>query len=64
MVRYLSSTSVYGDHFGNWVTEKTELLPNEERIARLKAENQNLKLHKDFNLPVHIFRLPGIYGLN
>ena len=31
-------------------------------IARLKAENQNLKLYKDFNLPVHIFRLPGIYG--
>ncbi len=60
---YLSSTSVYGDHFGNWVTEKTELLPKTKRgIARLKAENQNLKLYKDFNLPVHIFRLPGIYG--
>ena len=60
---YLSSTSVYGDHCGKWVTEDTILKPKTKRgIARLKAEKQNMSLFKEYNLPVHIFRLPGIYG--
>ena len=60
---YLSSTSVYGDHGGKWVTENTIPKPKTKRgIARLKAERQNMSLLKEYNLPVHIFRLPGIYG--
>ena len=60
---YLSSTSVYGDHGGKWVTENTIPKPKTKRgIARLKAEKQNMSLLKEYNLPVHIFRLPGIYG--
>ena len=60
---YLSSTSVYGDHGGKWVTENTIPKPETKRgIARLKAEKQNLSLFREYNLPVHIFRLPGIYG--
>ena len=60
---YLSSTSVYGNHFGNWVTEKSKLKPTTERgIARLQAEKKNMNLFKKLNIPVHIFRLPGIYG--
>lgn len=60
---YLSSTSVYGDHGGEWVTEDTIPKPKTKRgIARLKAEKQNMSLLKEYNLPVHIFRLPGIYG--
>ena len=60
---YLSSTSVYGDHGGKWVTEDTIPKPKTKRgIARLKAEKQNMSLLKEYNLPVHIFRLPGIYG--
>ncbi len=60
---YLSSTSVYGDHGGKWVTENTIPKPKTKRgIARLKAEKQNLSLFREYNLPVHIFRLPGIYG--
>ena len=60
---YLSSTGVYGDQGGKWVTEDTMPKPQTKRgIARLKAEKQNMSLLKECNLPVHIFRLPGIYG--
>ena len=60
---YLSSTSVYGDQGGGWVTEDTIPKPRTKRgIARLKAEKQNMTLLDEYNLPVHIFRLPGIYG--
>ena len=60
---YLSSTSIYGDHGGKWVTEDTIPKPKTKRgIVRLKAEKQNMSLLKEYNLPVHIFRLPGIYG--
>jgi len=60
---YFSSTSVYGDHSGNWVDEETELKPNSQRgILRKKSELQHLKFFEDHNIPIHIFRLPGIYG--
>ncbi|QKX01750.1 SDR family NAD(P)-dependent oxidoreductase [Wolbachia endosymbiont of Cruorifilaria tuberocauda] len=56
---YLSATNVYGDHAGNWVTEESETRPVESRGKnRLKAEKKWL----DSKLPVHIFRLSGIYG--
>lgn len=60
---YLSTTGVYGDHAGGWVDEKTALTPNTERgQRRLAAEQHWLALHRDHGLPVHIFRLAGIYG--
>lgn len=60
---YLSTTGVYGDHGGGWVDEKTALTPNTERgQRRLAAEQQWLALNRDHGLPVHIFRLAGIYG--
>ncbi|OWZ25284.1 SDR family oxidoreductase [Wolbachia endosymbiont of Wuchereria bancrofti] len=56
---YLSATSVYGDHAGNWVTEESETKPIESRgKSRLRAEKKWL----NSKLPVHIFRLAGIYG--
>ena len=56
---YLSTTGVYGDHGGGWVTEESPLTPNTERGARrLAAERQWLELPR----PAHIFRLAGIYG--
>lgn len=58
-VGYLSTTAVYGDHQGNWVDESTPAAPQSGRAAaRVLAENQWL----DTGLPVHIFRLAGIYG--
>ena len=58
-IAYLSTTGVYGDHGGGWVSEESPLTPNTERGARrLAAERQWLALP----LPSHVFRLAGIYG--
>lgn len=62
-VGYLSSTAVYGDRDGEWVDEESETIPSNKRGSRrLKAEQQWLSLFRDYDLPVHIFRLSGIYG--
>lgn len=62
-VGYLSTTGVYGDRDGRWVDESAEILPTERRgVRRVKAEEQWLSLYHSDNLPVHIFRLAGIYG--
>ena len=62
-ITYLSSTSVYGDHKGEWVNENSQTKPTSlNGIARLKAENSWLSLEKNKNLPVQIFRLSGIYS--
>jgi len=60
---YLSTTGVYGDHGGAWVDERTALTPATTRgVYRVKAEQQWMALFKARDLPVHIFRLAGIYG--
>src|SRR3546814_8818136 len=60
---YLSTTGVYGDSGGDWVDETTPLRPTQARsIRRAAAEAAWLKLHEDHGLPVHVFRLAGIYG--
>ena len=62
-VGYLSTTGVYGDRGGDWVDEDSPLEPNTARgHRRLQAERSWLKLHSDYGLPVHLFRLAGIYG--
>ncbi len=62
-ITYLSATSVYGDHEGNWVDESSLTNPTSfNGVARLKAENSWVKLSKEFNLPLQIFRLSGIYS--
>lgn len=56
---YLSTTGVYGDHQGGWVDEATPLTPSTRRgIQRVQAEAEWQAL----GLPLHIFRLAGIYG--
>lgn len=62
-IAYLSTTGVYGDRGGGWVDEASELRPSTERgRRRLLAERAWLALHDDRSLPVHVFRLAGIYG--
>ena len=62
-VGYLSTTGVYGDRGGDWVDEDSPLEPTTVRgWRRLEAERSWLRLHSDFGLPVHVFRLAGIYG--
>jgi nucleoside-diphosphate-sugar epimerase len=62
-VGYLSSTGVYGDTGGKTVTEESALNPSSDRSRhRAEAEAAWLALASDHGLPVHIFRLAGIYG--
>lgn len=62
-VGYLSTTGVYGDHAGGWVDEDTALTPSTARgHARVSAEAAWRALHETAGLPLHIFRLAGIYG--
>ena len=58
-VGYLSTTGVFGDRGGDWVDEASPLTPSTTRgQARVDAEAAWAAL----GLPLHIFRLAGIYG--
>ena len=58
-VGYLSATSVYGDRAGQWAFEDELLRPTTIRGKnRVQAELAWLET----GLPVHVFRLAGIYG--
>ena len=60
---YLSTTGVYGDRQGGWVDENSTLAPTGERgHRRVAAERGWLDLWQRYGLPVHLFRLAGIYG--
>ena len=62
-ITYLSATSVYGNHDGEWVDENSETKPTSKSgIERLKVEKEWMKLASKFNLPFQIFRLSGIYS--
>ena len=58
-VGYLSTTGVYGNTEGDWVSEMNQPKPFQKRShKRLKCEKEWI----ESGLPVQIFRLPGIYG--
>ncbi|MEO6610449.1 MAG: SDR family oxidoreductase [Aestuariivirga sp.] len=59
-VAYLSTTGVYGDHGGAVVDETTPLTPNTDRGSRRVAAEAAWNAID--GLPLHIFRLAGIYG--
>ncbi|HZH28579.1 MAG TPA: SDR family oxidoreductase [Azospirillaceae bacterium] len=58
-VGLLSTTGVYGDQDGGWVDERALPVPGQLRsIRRLLQEDA----WRATGLPVHVFRLAGIYG--
>ena len=62
-ITYLSATSVYGNHSGEWVDENSETKPTSPNgIERLKVEKEWMKLSDKFDFPFQIFRLSGIYS--
>jgi dTDP-D-glucose 4,6-dehydratase len=62
-VGYLSTTGVYGNTNGEMVDETAPTRPTSQRSQnRLNAETQWLNLYNTHDLPIHVFRLPGIYG--
>jgi nucleoside-diphosphate-sugar epimerase len=62
-IGYLSSTGVYGDHDNRWIDETARPAPTSERARRRStAEASWLVMGQEQTLPVHVFRLAGIYG--
>jgi len=58
-IGYLSTTGVYGNSNGDWVSEVNQPNPLQKRSQnRLNCEKEWI----ESGLPVQIFRLPGIYG--
>jgi nucleoside-diphosphate-sugar epimerase len=58
-IGYLSTTGVYGNTHGDWVSETNKPNPYQKRSHnRLNCEKEWIQSE----LPVQIFRLPGIYG--
>jgi len=58
-IGYLSTTGVYGNTKGDWVSEIDHPNPFHQRShKRLNCEKEWI----ESGLPVQIFRLPGIYG--
>ena len=65
-VGYVSTTSVYGNHYGEWVTEESELRclqgSKGELYHRTELEWRNVS--KSCGWRLHIFRCAGLYGDN
>jgi len=58
-IGYLSTTGVYGNTEGGWVSEINQPNPSQKRSHnRLNCEKKWI----ESGLPIQIFRLPGIYG--
>jgi nucleoside-diphosphate-sugar epimerase len=60
---YMSTTAVYGDNRGAWVTEETPAAPATARgKRRLDAERAFFGWGRERGVPVVILRVSGIYG--
>ena len=62
-ITYLSATSVYGDHKGDWVNEESFTKPTSKNgTDRLNVEKIWKSLSVKINFPLQIFRLAGLYS--
>jgi nucleoside-diphosphate-sugar epimerase len=62
-IGYLSTSGVYGDRRGGWVTEASRLAAQStEGARRVGAERDWQEVGRGMGLTVTVFRLPGIYG--
>jgi nucleoside-diphosphate-sugar epimerase len=61
----ISTTGVYGDYDGEWVTEKSITKPQTERgQRRLDSEQQWLTWCEDYKVEINVLRVPGIYAFS
>ena len=58
---YLSSSSVFGDHQGQWVDEESPLLPTSS-LGKIRADIEAFLLQSQTDFPIQIARIVGIYG--
>lgn len=62
---YVSTSGVYGDHQGAWVSETSALKPSNVRAVRRVAAEQSLRAFgKRSGVHVALLRAPGIYAEN
>lgn len=63
-VGYISTTSVYGNHDGQWVTEqsKVKCKPGSKGELYYRAEDEWKMLASKCGWRMHIFRCAGLYG--
>lgn len=62
-IGYLSTTGVYGDRHGGWVSETSRLAAQSvEGARRVGAERDWLEVGRGMGLTVTVFRLAGIYA--
>jgi nucleoside-diphosphate-sugar epimerase len=60
---YGSTSGVYGDCHGQWVTETRQVEPATSRAhRRVDAEAQLRWFGRSTGVPVHVLRIPGIYA--
>ena len=63
VVVYGSTSGVYGDCQGEWVTETRRVNPGTSRAhRRVDAEAQLRWFGRSAGVPIHILRIPGIYA--
>ena len=61
----ISTTGVYGDCQGQWVTEQSDVKPQTERgKRRLDSENQWIDWGDSSGVDVVVLRVPGIYAFS
>lgn len=60
---YTSSTSVYGDHGGDWVTEETAIEPTTEK-TRVLSEAERIAHERaiEYGIDSTVVRFAGLYG--
>jgi hypothetical protein len=63
-IGYVSSTSVYGNHDGNWVNEDSDVKcePTSKGALYLRAENEWIDASNSCGWRLHVFRCAGLYG--
>ena len=60
----ISTTAVYGDCQGKWITEEQPVNPQTDRgLRRLAAENSLRSWSENNGVPIVILRVGGIYGV-
>ena len=58
---YLSSTSVYGDHGGDWVDENTSCKPSSP-LGKMRYDIEAYLMTAEADVLISVARLVGIYG--